>query len=257
MKALALTLSLIQSLVLVVQAHAGCGFMPEHFFEGIMDNPNYDEETRQNANFTLQHTRQLRDSRSAVEGWDPADDDGDYPEEESPDDIAILQAELANYETAEAIPADPNSTETTNSTGTITRRRRRSLYRRQSGSLMRFIHNDNMDCDREKVGPLVRDETSGPALDTAINNVYDGFDYVDSLYRGRYGRNGIDDHGEPFRARVHYCTNYNNAFWDGIGMFFGDGDGITTYKYAFPANQDVVSCSVLTISSIDMEDTKN
>jgi bacillolysin len=26
---------------------------------------------------------------------------------------------------------------------------------------------------------------------------------------------------------VHYSKNYNNAFWDGSKMVYGDGDGIT------------------------------
>jgi thermolysin len=54
-----------------------------------------------------------------------------------------------------------------------------------------------------------------------------------------HGRNGIDGAGGPggyasalgavplISSRVHYGTNYNNAFWNGQFMTYGDGDGST------------------------------
>ena len=58
-------------------------------------------------------------------------------------------------------------------------------------------------------------------------------------FKNVHGRNGIDGAGGPafytsidgatglISARVHYSTNYNNAFWNGQNMTFGDGDGST------------------------------
>ncbi|HZC02038.1 MAG TPA: M4 family metallopeptidase, partial [Gammaproteobacteria bacterium] len=40
-----------------------------------------------------------------------------------------------------------------------------------------------------------------------------------------YDRNSIDDEGLPLDATVHYGQQYDNAFWDGRRMVFGDGDG--------------------------------
>ena len=40
-----------------------------------------------------------------------------------------------------------------------------------------------------------------------------------------YGRNSIDDEGLPLDATVHYGRRYDNAFWNGQQMVFGDGDG--------------------------------
>jgi Zn-dependent metalloprotease len=37
------------------------------------------------------------------------------------------------------------------------------------------------------------------------------------------GRDSIDDHGFPIKSRVHYSNNYENAFWDGSQMTYGDG----------------------------------
>lgn len=41
-----------------------------------------------------------------------------------------------------------------------------------------------------------------------------------------FGRNSIDDMGLPLLNYVHAGVNFNNAFWDGSRMTYGDGDGI-------------------------------
>ena len=45
------------------------------------------------------------------------------------------------------------------------------------------------------------------------------FDY----YKNVQGRNGIKNDGVGARSRVHYGSNYENAFWDGTQMTYGDG----------------------------------
>ncbi|HEX6920455.1 MAG TPA: M4 family metallopeptidase [Actinomycetes bacterium] len=45
------------------------------------------------------------------------------------------------------------------------------------------------------------------------------FDY----YKNVLGRNGIFNNGTGVRSRVHYGNGYNNAFWDGTQMTYGDG----------------------------------
>ena len=49
------------------------------------------------------------------------------------------------------------------------------------------------------------------------------FDY----YKNVQGRNGIRNDGVGARSRVHYGSNYQNAFWDGTQMTYGDGAGNT------------------------------
>lgn len=58
-------------------------------------------------------------------------------------------------------------------------------------------------------------------------------------YQNVHGRNGIDGSGGPgfytsadgvtalISSKVHYSSNYNNAFWNGQFMTYGDGDGST------------------------------
>jgi Zn-dependent metalloprotease len=74
-------------------------------------------------------------------------------------------------------------------------------------------------------GTLVRSEGQGAGGDVAINEAYDGLGATFDLYSDIYGRNSIDDNGMDLIATVHYGNNYNNAFWNGAQMVFGDGDG--------------------------------
>ena len=49
------------------------------------------------------------------------------------------------------------------------------------------------------------------------------FDY----FKNVHGRNGIFGNGTGAPSRVHYGSNYVNAFWDGSKMTYGDGNGTT------------------------------
>ncbi|WP_328555683.1 MULTISPECIES: M4 family metallopeptidase [unclassified Streptomyces] len=56
-----------------------------------------------------------------------------------------------------------------------------------------------------------------------------GTDETWDYYKNVHGRNGIAGDGKGSYNRVHYGTNYNNAFWDDscFCMTYGDGDGST------------------------------
>jgi Zn-dependent metalloprotease len=66
----------------------------------------------------------------------------------------------------------------------------------------------------------------GPATDDpAVDEAYDGLGATYDFYWETLRRNSIDDQGLPLNGHVHYANRYNNAFWDGRRMVFGDGDG--------------------------------
>ncbi len=48
---------------------------------------------------------------------------------------------------------------------------------------------------------------------------------VADFYKTVFGRNSIDDAGITMASSVHYGSNFNNAFWNGSRMTYGDGDG--------------------------------
>jgi Zn-dependent metalloprotease len=74
-------------------------------------------------------------------------------------------------------------------------------------------------------GSIVRTEGTPPVDDVAVNEAYTGLGDTHDLFWSRYQRDSIDGRGLPLDATVHYGRAYDNAFWDGERMVFGDGDG--------------------------------
>ncbi len=74
-------------------------------------------------------------------------------------------------------------------------------------------------------GTLVRSEGQGASSDVAVNESYDGLGATFALFWNIYKRDSIDNAGMDLIATVHYGNRYNNAFWNGTQMVFGDGDG--------------------------------
>ena len=74
-------------------------------------------------------------------------------------------------------------------------------------------------------GQTVRTEGAQPVTDPAVDEAYDGLGATWSLFHDVYGRDSLDNAGLALDATVHYGQAYDNAFWDGARMVFGDGDG--------------------------------
>lgn len=73
-------------------------------------------------------------------------------------------------------------------------------------------------------GTIVRREGDGPSADVAVNEAYDGSGATYDLYKDVYSRNSIDNNGMRMDSTVHYRKGYDNAFWNGEQMVYGDGD---------------------------------
>ena len=73
-------------------------------------------------------------------------------------------------------------------------------------------------------GTIVRKEGEPASTDVAVNEAYDGSGMTYDLYYDVYQRNSIDGNGMRLDSTVHYRTGYDNAFWDGEQMVYGDGD---------------------------------
>jgi Zn-dependent metalloprotease len=74
-------------------------------------------------------------------------------------------------------------------------------------------------------GKLVRKEGDPKSGDLPTDEAYDGLGHTHRLFADAFGRNSIDGHGVPLDATVHFGKLYDNAFWNGQQMVFGDGDG--------------------------------
>ncbi|MGW5302754.1 M4 family metallopeptidase [Streptomyces griseoluteus] len=85
-------------------------------------------------------------------------------------------------------------------------------------------------------GRKVRAEGSEPGSDATVNRAYAGLGATFELYLKVYGRRSIDGQGLPLNATVHYDKDYDNAFWNGEQMVFGDGDGEIFLDFTIPVD---------------------
>lgn len=74
-------------------------------------------------------------------------------------------------------------------------------------------------------GTSVRHEGEPPTTDDAVNEAYDAAGATYDLFSEIFERNSIDDKGLRLDSTVHYGVKYDNAFWNGDQMVYGDGDG--------------------------------
>ena len=85
---------------------------------------------------------------------------------------------------------------------------------------------------------LARSEGQGPVTSapnctiTDINNAHDYAGDTYDFYFTRFTRDSYDNRGGALKSYVCYGTNYQNAFWDGTRMTYGNG---------FAAADDVVA----------------
>jgi Zn-dependent metalloprotease len=78
-------------------------------------------------------------------------------------------------------------------------------------------------------GTLVLTETGGSTTDSAISTAHahaaTSYDYYSSVH----GRDSYNNAGAQIKTTVHHDVNYNNAFWNGSQLVYGDGDGSQFY----------------------------
>lgn len=74
-------------------------------------------------------------------------------------------------------------------------------------------------------GRVVRREGEAPGADIAVAEAYDGLGETHALFLDAFGLASVDGRNHPLDATVHFGVRYENAFWDGERMVFGDGDG--------------------------------
>ncbi len=84
---------------------------------------------------------------------------------------------------------------------------------------------------QELPGKLVRKEGQKAIKDVAANEAYNASGYTWDFYNKIYGRNSIDDRGMKLSSTVHFDRDFDNAFWDGTQMVYGDGDGIIFNRF--------------------------
>jgi hypothetical protein len=83
-------------------------------------------------------------------------------------------------------------------------------------------------------GEVARSDGDPPVGDLAVDEAFDSSGQVWDLFDSQFGRQSIDGRGGTVSITVHYGRDYDNAFWDGIQLVFGDGDGQIFERFTKP-----------------------
>ena len=65
----------------------------------------------------------------------------------------------------------------------------------------------------------------GTSADGTAKRAFVETSKVAEFYQTVFGRNSVNNAGMNLMSSIHYSVNYNNAFWNGNQMTYGDGDG--------------------------------
>lgn len=97
-----------------------------------------------------------------------------------------------------------------------------AAFRVAVGGKERIVYNANNGSSLP--GTIARRESDPPSADVAVNEAFDGSGITYDLFNNVYQRNSIDGSGMRLDSTVHYQRGYDNAFWNGEQMVYGDGD---------------------------------
>lgn len=86
---------------------------------------------------------------------------------------------------------------------------------------------------------FVRGENDPPTNDIAVDTIHKVSGFVRQYFLDTFNYNSLNNKGMNIILNVHYNKNYNNAFWDGDEMAFGDGDG--KFLKDFALSVDVIA----------------
>ena len=75
-------------------------------------------------------------------------------------------------------------------------------------------------------GTLLWSEGGTATSDTTAQAAYNYSGNVYDYYKTIFNRDSYDNAGATIISSVHYSTSYNNAYWNGSQMVYGDGDGV-------------------------------
>jgi Zn-dependent metalloprotease len=81
------------------------------------------------------------------------------------------------------------------------------------------------DCKNTESLPGAPVADPGKSSDLTARRAFDATTAVVDFYRNCFGRNSVDDAGMTLMSSIHYSVRYDNAFWNGSQMTYGDGDG--------------------------------
>jgi Zn-dependent metalloprotease len=87
------------------------------------------------------------------------------------------------------------------------------------------VYDAGHGSDLDLPGRLLRGDGDQQADDQAADQAYDGAGDTHRFYRVVLGRDSVDGKGLELVSSVHFGDGFDNAFWNGSQMVYGDGSG--------------------------------
>lgn len=97
-----------------------------------------------------------------------------------------------------------------------------------AGTKHRLVYDmENIGLIQSLPGKLVlsEDDDETSVTDEAVKEAYNYSGVTYDFYKEVFNRNSLDDQGMSLISSVHFDRRYNNAFFNGEQMTYGDGDG--------------------------------
>jgi Zn-dependent metalloprotease len=94
----------------------------------------------------------------------------------------------------------------------------------QPGTGGRLVYDDQNQWNFDV--KVVRGEGDPAVPGENADHAYDHLGLIRQFYSEKLGRNSIDNAGLNLIANVNYGASFDNAFWDGTRMVFGNGDNV-------------------------------
>jgi Zn-dependent metalloprotease len=82
------------------------------------------------------------------------------------------------------------------------------------------------NCNHGQTLPGAQILNPATSSDATAKHVFGETSSVAAFYSQVFGRNSVDGMGMTLISSIHYGVGYNNAFWNGMQMTYGDGDGM-------------------------------
>lgn len=105
-------------------------------------------------------------------------------------------------------------------------------YRLQQTAKNIYTKNCNNGSSQASAVDFTNTTNTWSAISTSDKAVFDlhyGLEKSYDYYNTKFSRNSYDGFGTQIKGIAHYSSGYNNAFWNGTYLTFGDGDG-TSYN---------------------------
>jgi Zn-dependent metalloprotease len=90
-------------------------------------------------------------------------------------------------------------------------------------------------------GKKARGDGDPESSDKSVNEAYDGADTTYHFYKDEFQRSSVDDHDLELVSSVHYGVRFENAFWNGGQMVYGDGGGQLFNEGSLTSALDVIA----------------